>query len=365
MTAAPAVAPDKETAKTVALESQARALAETQQDLCRVESGVGRFIGVSTSRVVRALDRAWKHLSATTAEDPARQKAAEWFLDNYYLIRRVARQVAEDLPAGFLRRLPRLASGPAKGVPRIDALARALLVTTGLEIDADALQGFLHAYQEVSSLTIAELWAFPTMLRASLLHCLLQFLEPLNVPVHRRPERAPLRRMPPDVAPFALGPEAGVERAIRAMRLLAEIDWKSFFEKTNRVEAILRGDPTGVYERMDFETCDTYRRTVEQLAWATGTSEEEVAERAVELAREGLPDLRSGHVGYYLVDGGTWRARGSTRLSPRRGRAPAARAHARPTLSVPPGTRARDRRASLRPRAVPCKRRRTSRSRSR
>jgi cyclic beta-1,2-glucan synthetase len=304
LTAVPAAAPERDTAKTTALESQARALAEAQQDLCRVESGVERFIVLSPSPIARALDRAWKHLSSTTPEDPALQKAAEWFLDNYYLIRRVARQVAQDLPTGFLRRLPRLASGPAKGVPRIDALARALLSSSGLEIDADALRGFLHAYQEVSPLSIAELWALPTMLRVSLLHALLAFLEPLNVPVHGRLERAPLPRAPPDVGPLALGPEAGVERAIRAMRLLAEIDWKSFFEKTNRVEAILRRDPTGVYERMDFETCDTYRRTVEQLAWATATSEEEVAERAVELARAGLPDPRKGHVGYFLIDAG-------------------------------------------------------------
>ena len=35
-------------------------------------------------------------------DDATLPKAAEWFLDNYYLIRRVARQVDEDLPRGLL-----------------------------------------------------------------------------------------------------------------------------------------------------------------------------------------------------------------------------------------------------------------------
>ena len=53
----------------------------------------------------------------------------------------------------------------------------------------------------------------------------------------------------------------------------AETFWKVFFEKTNRVESILRTDPAEVYGRMDFETCDAYRKVIEALAWATGTAQ--------------------------------------------------------------------------------------------
>ncbi len=230
--------------------------------------------------------------------------------------------MAQDLPPNFFRRLPQLASGPAKGVPRIDALARALVVRSHIEIDVTVLQAFVHAYQEVSPLTIAEVWALPTMLRDSVLHALLHFLEELGVPVHGLLEHAPTQRVPPDAAPLGLGPGIGVERSIRGLRLLSEIDWKTFFEKTSRVEAVLRKDPARVYGRMDFDTCDIYRKTVENLAWATGEAEEDVAERAVELARQRVLDPRTGHVGYYLVDGGRrefegllgYRARGLERV---------------------------------------------------
>jgi len=287
-----------------ALRAEARGLAEDQRHLRRAGAGIGRLLDLSPSVTARALERARNFFSSRHFEDATLQKAADWFLDNFYLIRRVARQTSHDLPLGFLRRLPELADGAAKGVPRIDALARALVARSSIEIDVTALQGFVQAYQEVSPLTIAELWALPTMLRVSVLHGLLHFLDELGVPVHGRLERAPALRTPPDVEPFGPGPGPGVARSIRALRLLAEIDWKAFFEKTSRVEAVLRRDPARIYERMDFETCDAYRKSVEDLAWVTGAAEEQVAERAVEFAGANVLDPRCGHVGYYLVDGG-------------------------------------------------------------
>ena len=293
-------------ATSTATETDASVLAESHRAVQRAKSTrLSRLERVS-SPIARALERARKHLASgsPSSMDATLQTAAEWFLDNYYLVRRVARQVTQDLPPGFARRLPRLAGGPARGVARVDALARELVVRSSIEIDVSALQGFVQAYQEVAPLTIAELWALPTMLRISVLHGLLQFLEALDVPIHGRVDRAPSPRTPADAEPFGLGPGEGVERSVRALRLLAEIDWKEFFEKTNLVERILRKDPAGVYQRMDFDTCDAYRKTVEELAWATGVAEEDVAERAVELARHNVPDPRSAHVGYYLVNGG-------------------------------------------------------------
>jgi cyclic beta-1,2-glucan synthetase len=304
LTAAARAAPEEHSAKITALEAEARALAETQRCLRRADSAIPDFLALSPSPVARALDRARKFLASGNLEDPKVQKGAEWFLDNYYLIRRVARQVTQDLPPGFLRRLPELGDGPAQGIPRIDALARALVVRSSVEIDVTVLESFVRAYQQVSPLTIAELWALPTMLRVSVLHGLLRSLEDLGVPIHARLERAPPRRSPPDTEPPRIGGGTGVERSIRALRLLAEIDWKTFFERTNRVEAVLRKDPARVYARMDFETCDAYRKIVEELAWVTGIAEEDIAERAVELARANIPDPRSCHVGYYLVNGG-------------------------------------------------------------
>ena len=103
---------------------------------------------------------------------------------------------------------------------------------------------------------------------------------------------------------LSLQPGTGVERSIRALRVLDVLDWKVFFANTNRVEAILRTDPAQVYARMDFETCDAYRKVVEALAWDTGRAEEDVATLAVTLSCDDATGERRGHVGYYLMGEG-------------------------------------------------------------
>ncbi len=295
--------PTRIDATAAALAADARALASAQRDVRRARAAVLKLVHYLPSPIARALERARTFLSASSP-DAATQKASEWFLDNYYLVRRVARQIRQELPPGFVARLPVLVSGDSEGMARVDMLASVIVSRNQLAIDASALRTFVDAYQEVSPLTIAELWALPTMLRISVLRGLLHFLEQLGVPVHGRLERAPSRAPGPDMESQGLAPAAGVERSIRALRLLSELDWETFFESTSRVEAVLRRDPAGVYSCMDFETCDAYRKAVEGLAWETGITEASVAEHVIELARQNAVDPRRGHVGYYLVDAG-------------------------------------------------------------
>ncbi|HEX7477198.1 MAG TPA: glucoamylase family protein [Polyangiales bacterium] len=294
-------------AKTIALVAEARALAQTQRELARAALALKDFL--EPSPLARALDRARRHIASSPAGHALLPKAAEWFLDNYYLIRRVARQVEEELPAGFVRHLPLLAAGPDKGRRRVDAVASALITSSGIELDLGGLRTFIDAYQEASPLTIAELWALPIMLRTSVLQHLLHFLSELHVPTRERSVLSTLREHLPQTAAepvdsLGLDPGAGVERSIRALRLLEATDWKTFFENTNRVEAILRTDPARVYPLMDFETCDGYRKVVESLAWATDRNEDDVANLVVELARANASDERRGHVGHYLIGDG-------------------------------------------------------------
>ncbi|MBZ0231251.1 MAG: cellobiose phosphorylase [Deltaproteobacteria bacterium] len=292
MTAAPAIGADDRTTKLTILESGARALAEAHRELGR--SPRARARRSTPSQVTNALEHARQYLAATDTGDATLPKASEWFLDNYYLIRRVARQVDEELPPGFVRHLPRIASGPSTGSLRIERLADAVVDRSRVDLEALTVHRFVDAYQEVAPLTIAELWALPVMLRASVLQHLLVFLDRLNVPVGAAGKREVLE----------LDPGIGVERSTRALRLLDAIDWKTFFEKTSRVEAVLREDPASVYPRMDFETCDDYRKVVESLAWTVGRPEPDVARLAITLARDDPSDPRRGHVGYYLLGDG-------------------------------------------------------------
>ncbi len=290
------------TAKTSALEADARTLAETQSQLQRAKRLLTPYFDPSS--VARALEHAQKHLASRFSGEASLPKAAEWFLDNYYLIRRVARQVADELPRGFVRHLPEVVAGPSKGLLRVDALARAIVARTKIELDVATLRRFIETDQQVSPLTIAELWALPTVLRTCVLERLLQFLDELHIPIHSEHAPVAARVQALDAESLELEPGEGVERSIRTLRLLDAVDWKGFFEKTNRVDAILRKDPAGVYQRMDFETCDSYRKVVEALAWGTGRTEEDVAELAVAFAREHVADPRGGHVGHHLMGGG-------------------------------------------------------------
>ncbi len=293
-------------ASVAGLEDDARALAKVQRSVERAPRLFTRF--QPPPALGRALEVAKVYLASSPQGGAALLKAAEWFLDNYYLIRRVARQVEEDLPRGFVRHLPRLTSTGVHGLPRIEALACALVAHPNLALDVVVLRRFIDAYQEVAPLTIAELWALPTTLRAAVLARLLDALVELDVPTYQGGARAKGVGTAGERAHTAAGPPSDpneeVERSIRTLRALDTLNWKSFFERSSRVESILGTDPAGVYATMDFATCDSYRKVVEALAWATGIAEEDVALRAITLAASSAGDARRGHVGYYLVSEG-------------------------------------------------------------
>jgi cyclic beta-1,2-glucan synthetase len=280
----------------------ARAIAEQHIDIRRARPRVGGLFEVSPWP--RALERAQKYFGAHPtrlgANHGTSAKAAEWFLDNYYFVRRAARQVAEELPRGFLRRLPELASGPDTGVSRAEALACAY-VARGVGLDARGLARFVEAYQDTLPLTIAEVWALPSLLRAAALDQLVDSLGEIGVPVG---VRKGARRHGISRSAGTNSEHGGVERSIRALRFLAEIDWRTFFEKASRVEAILARDPAQIYQRMDFDTCDSYRKVIEELAWSTEASETDVADLAVTLAGQSPGDSSRAHVGYYLIGEG-------------------------------------------------------------
>ena len=272
--------------------AEARNLAVAQLEVVR--GTTTSMVALERGEVPKLLEEAQERLLEGPSS-PEQRQPTEWFLDNYHLIRRAARQVDQEMPPRFVARLPRLATGTDEGRPRVYALARALLSHDRAQLDGATLDGFVASYQDVATLTIAELWALPTMLRLAVLFGLIDSLRAAGLlSEHHAPA-------PQAAAELGLG---GIERAVRSLRWIADIDWKDFFKRTSRVEAVLQGDPAKVYARMDFATCDQYRKAVEELAWATSTSEETVATRAVALAKAQAGAGREGHVGFFLVDAG-------------------------------------------------------------
>lgn len=95
--------------------------------------------------------------------------AAEWLLDNFYLIEEQIRIAKRYLPRGYSKGLPKLTNGSAAGFPRVYALAIEIILHGDGHIDIRGLQSFIGAYQKEKNLTLGELWAVPIMLRLALI----------------------------------------------------------------------------------------------------------------------------------------------------------------------------------------------------
>jgi cellobiose phosphorylase len=108
---------------------------------------------------------------ATLDVNPSRRitPAAEWLLDNFYLIEEQIQLARRHLPRGYSRELPRLCNGHAAGYPRVYDIVLELISHVDAQIDVGPLSAFVAAYQTVCSLTLGELWAIPIMLRLGLI----------------------------------------------------------------------------------------------------------------------------------------------------------------------------------------------------
>ena len=95
--------------------------------------------------------------------------AAEWLLDNYFLIDDHIRTARKHLPKGYSRELPRLTNGPSAGLPRVYDIALETISHGDGRFDELSLRRFIVAYQTVMPLALGELWAIPIMVRLALI----------------------------------------------------------------------------------------------------------------------------------------------------------------------------------------------------
>ncbi|XXF61896.1 glucoamylase family protein [Thermoanaerobacterium thermosaccharolyticum] len=102
--------------------------------------------------------------------------------------------------------------------------------------------------------------------------------------------------------------QVAIGNAITSLKYVSTLDWAQIFEKLSNVEQILRQDPDGTYEMMDFESRDYYRHEIEEIAKRYNTSETYVARKALECAKEVLNDNNKpgyiNHVGFYIIGKG-------------------------------------------------------------
>ena len=123
--------------------------------------------GLAENAVV--LREVYELANAALSEGRTIVPAAEWLLDNFYIIESHVRMARQHLPRGYSLELPQLVGGPGDGRPRVYDIAMELISHADGLLDAENLRHFVAAYQTVTPLKLGELWAIPIMLRLALL----------------------------------------------------------------------------------------------------------------------------------------------------------------------------------------------------
>ncbi|HEX4112534.1 MAG TPA: glycosyl transferase, partial [Stellaceae bacterium] len=291
----------------------------------------------------RALRAAYRTIAMAIREERTITPAADWLVDNFFVVDEQVREIRNDLPPGFYRQLPKLADGPLKGYPRVFGLGWAFVAHTDSHFDPQMLCRFIRAYQRVQPLTIGELWAVAITLRVLLVENLRRLADGIVSGRAARhgadaladrllgvgsreaePAARVLQGIPPDRLPVAFAAQlvlrlrdqdpkvmpalqwlddrlaaqgttaddivrqehqrqgamnVTVRNIITSMRLMSAVDWKVLFESVSAVDAILQ--PESNFAAMDFATRDLYRRAIEELARGSSHSEVEVARLAL------------------------------------------------------------------------------------
>ncbi len=95
--------------------------------------------------------------------------AAEWVLDNFYIVEEQVKIIRRDLTKREYKNLPVLSKGPLKGYTRILAIAMELVFHTDGQIEISTLQKYLEAYQSHTILMEREISIIPIMIKLALI----------------------------------------------------------------------------------------------------------------------------------------------------------------------------------------------------
>jgi cyclic beta-1,2-glucan synthetase len=345
------------------LEEHARTLAAAQPVTDRPPR-VGSLASRLDDNAVVLLD-AYRRTVSALAEGRTITPASEWLVDNYHLVERRVREIDRDLPPGFHRQLPKLASGPFAGYPRVFGLAWAFVAHTDSRFDADMLVKYLRAYQSVEPLTIGELWAVSIALRMVLIENLRRLaaqtlinrdarqhadmiadqllagddaIEDASARAMKTLSDHPLppamvvqllhrlRDQDPDTIPMlawldrrliSRGTTADdvvndvhrrqgatnvtVRNIITSLRRIGDVDWKELFERASPVDDLLAS--VADYPRMDFATRNLYRSAIEDMSRCSGRSELDITRQVLAAAQtqDAAADPRCRDPGYHLL----------------------------------------------------------------
>ena len=309
---------------------------------------------------IQALRLAYDYIALTSRRGHFVTPAAEWLLDNFHLIEAQLQQIREGVPHRYYADLPKLADKPLEGLPRVYGIAWAYVAHADSVLDPVLFTAFLQAYQEVSELTLGELWALPTTLRVVLLENLrrmadriawnkvarevahaawdaadelsLEDLDALRTYIQSRGlertyltqlwQRMPAERAEP-VPPLTMwteqhcadglgligeGQTAQVEanltvsNIITTLRLIGQVEWIELIEPVSHSLQVLHRLPS--FSRESELTRQQITRAMERLAQQSGCSERTVAEAVLAATQQPGRSEVAQTAGYYLIGPG-------------------------------------------------------------
>lgn len=344
------------------LEAHICALAQTHKISKKHSKGVLKKRLASSEAVLK---ETFRLLKANPEEKAYVSPASEWLLDNFYLVEEQIAIIKKELSRVWETILPQLEDPDwQKRYPRVYAIALQIIVHGDGYWDRESLDRCLSAYQKINPLTLAELWAFPLMLRLALIENLAMLAEKMALNHSNRKladrwaerllqvsARAPkkmilvladmvrsgipqsgdfvaqlISRLQNTAVLFPLSwieqqfgetrgsvdqwietdniqqaeDQVSLSNTINGLRLLRKIAWRELVITQSRVVHTLAQDPAATFSQMDFKTQFRYCEIIQALSRKSGSSETQVAEVALNLAKQsGQP--RQSHIGYYLI----------------------------------------------------------------
>lgn len=354
-----------ESLPTEGLKQHAMDLAQTLKNVSFKKTSTNP-LKISLEKKAKLIADTRYHLLLAEYTEQIMDSSAEWFLDNMYIIQNCLEEIRRGLSFKYYQELPKVISGPMKGLPRIYVIAKELIDCTKFRLNRENINAFLNGYLSVEDLTSGELWALPLMLKLSLLEYIQKLASQMQVHLHegelasywgnrllnlgkREPQRLvaflqDLKEQFPNpsahyieellnhiydestVLPMlsewienSLGltpneilkdieqqktiDEVAFSSAIISLITLSQLTWNDIFEEMSPVDAILKNDPARIYASMDFATRDIYRHALEDIACGSNHSERDIAESVIKMAQNGYDEITK-HVGYYLIDEG-------------------------------------------------------------
>ena len=208
-------------------------------------------------------------------KDLARDKeeiigSGEWLLDNIYLIEKEYKNIKKNMPKEYFDTLPVLKGEDTNEIPRILIYAKEFIKIKEGIVSQEEVIKFINRKKE--KFTMGELWAFPLMLRISIIIELSRITEKLLIIQKQKLAQSAgegtLVNSDDIIKSNFL--EVSIEQAIsiciNSLREIEGISWRNFFNSTCEVEKLLLQDPHKTYEKMDFKSKDYYRHRLEKLS---------------------------------------------------------------------------------------------------